>query len=114
MHMSTTCALIFCSLRTQSWYSVEFGKLNVDHNCHDSDPFTSAWFVDQMISMRTAAVLPGSLWQQDFVLPMFRIALTFTVAIIMQFELVGGGFNLFTTIHDGNFRRHSSMNVTIK
>ena len=23
-------------------------------------------------------------------------------------------FNLFTTIHDGNFRRHSSMNVTIK
>ena len=22
--------------------------------------------------------------------------------------------NLFTTIHDGNFRRHSSMNVTIK
>ena len=24
------------------------------------------------------------------------------------------GFNLFTTIHDGNFRRHSSMNVTIK
>ena len=24
------------------------------------------------------------------------------------------GLNLFTTIHDGNFRRHSSMNVTIK
>ena len=24
------------------------------------------------------------------------------------------GFNPFTTIHDGNFRRHSSMNVTIK
>ena len=24
------------------------------------------------------------------------------------------GINLFTTIHDGNFRRHSSMNVTIK
>ena len=23
-------------------------------------------------------------------------------------------FNLFTTIHDGNFRRHSSINVTIK
>ena len=23
-------------------------------------------------------------------------------------------FNLFTTIHDGKFRRHSSMNVTIK
>ena len=23
-------------------------------------------------------------------------------------------FNLFTTIHDGNFRRHLSMNVTIK
>ena len=23
-------------------------------------------------------------------------------------------FKLFTTIHDGNFRRHSSMNVTIK
>ena len=23
-------------------------------------------------------------------------------------------FNLFTTIHDGNFRRHSSLNVTIK
>ena len=23
-------------------------------------------------------------------------------------------FNLFTTIHDGNFRRHSSMNVTKK
>ena len=22
--------------------------------------------------------------------------------------------NLFTTIHDGNFRRYSSMNVTIK
>ena len=22
--------------------------------------------------------------------------------------------NLFTTMHDGNFRRHSSMNVTIK
>ena len=22
--------------------------------------------------------------------------------------------NLFTTIHDGNFRRHPSMNVTIK
>ena len=22
--------------------------------------------------------------------------------------------NIFTTIHDGNFRRHSSMNVTIK
>ena len=22
--------------------------------------------------------------------------------------------NLFTTIHDGNFRRHSSMNATIK
>ena len=26
----------------------------------------------------------------------------------------GGTLNLFTTIHDGNFRRHSSMNVTIK
>ena len=26
----------------------------------------------------------------------------------------GNSFNLFTTIHDGNFRRHSSMNVTIK
>ena len=25
-----------------------------------------------------------------------------------------GCFNLFTTIHDGNFRRHSSMNLAIK
>ena len=30
-------------------------------------------------------------------------------ACIRAFEV-----NLFTTIHDGNFRRHSSMNVTIK
>ena len=28
--------------------------------------------------------------------------------------VVSATFNLFTTIHDGNFRRHSSMNVTIK
>ena len=28
--------------------------------------------------------------------------------------LADSQINLFTTIHDGNFRRHSSMNVTIK
>ena len=31
-----------------------------------------------------------------------------------RFNLFCKQFNLFTTIHDGNFRRHSSMNVTIK
>ena len=33
------------------------------------------------------------------------------VLILMRFWRF---INLFTTIHDGNFRRHSSMNVTIK
>ena len=30
------------------------------------------------------------------------------------FVILNMSLNLFTTIHDGNFRRHSSMNVTIK
>ena len=30
------------------------------------------------------------------------------------FHITGAALNLFTTLHDGNFRRHSSMNVTIK
>ena len=29
-------------------------------------------------------------------------------------RILGAVVNLFTTIHDGNFRRHSVMNVTIK
>ena len=29
-------------------------------------------------------------------------------------KIIPRGINLFTTIHDGNFRRHSSMNVTIQ
>ena len=29
-------------------------------------------------------------------------------------QILSWSLNLFTTIHDGNFRRHSSMNVTIK
>ena len=31
-----------------------------------------------------------------------------------SFNIILSHINLFTTIHDGNFRRHSSMNVTIK
>ena len=51
-----------------------------------------------------------------------RNALTLTIIFItdrtatnsVQFLFPSEVFNLFTTIHDGNFRRHSSMNVTIK
>ena len=35
-------------------------------------------------------------------------------SVISHLILTCSVFNLFTTIHDGNFRRHSSMNVTIK
>ena len=34
--------------------------------------------------------------------------------LLGQRPLQWPNINLFTTIHDGNFRRHSSMNVTIK
>ena len=47
-------------------------------------------------------------------------AIKLTVSILtIKLSVINPGtvlalVNLFTTIHDGNFRRHSSMNVTIK
>ena len=46
------------------------------------------------------------------VVPAFKMAKN-TIETIQR-DKVLRIVNLFTTIHDGNFRRHSSMNVTIK
>ena len=44
----------------------------------------------------------------------YTLTVSSPVPNILGFSFFYYHFNLFTTIHDGNFRRHSSMNVTIK
>ena len=48
------------------------------------------------------------------ILMMFHIAAAVLMYFYLNHDVIICIVNLFTTIHDGNFRRHSSMNVTIK
>ena len=43
-----------------------------------------------------------------------NVRLTCIIIAAETLDCSAEDLNLFTTIHDGNFRRHSSMNVTIK
>ena len=59
---------------------------------------------------------------QNFILLHSASSKIFTLVCVLRYIIISLSqelvvftvLNLFTTIHDGNFRRHSSVNVTIK